>query len=402
MNAKKRKSSKPVSSAAGAFAQFVKYYTFHQGPVPKPSDLTNLTFWAGAGFSKSWDSRAPVGNELFTLKRKSLEDVLDYTVLDRMLGTRGNLTPEDLRQLVYQLDMYEKYPDVRSRYIDPQNIPIIRAGLRAAVMNRYEEIAPINYRDDETNKFLLPSVTPDQKRILAFFDTLRRCSDGSNFFAEGIRVHFATTNYDYVIETILDNIVGYDDSFYLYTYRGITPSEIVGFNPRVVTHQHWLVDHLLKLNGGFEILRTGERYLLNYGRRERDKIIEQPPVLMLASREQDYTDPYFKAVFPKAVRLMRDSRVLVLVGYSLPDDDALMRFILRQFAEEPEDGKGKCIFYIDLLDREKKLERLKSVFPSIETYRVPQVYTFEGSFAAFAAEALQAISAQGVLVSEFG
>lgn len=372
--------------------ELVKHYTYRQGPNPESVDLTNFTFWAGAGFSKSWDAQAPVGSELFTLKQKSLEGVLDLSALDRLLGLGGDLSPEDLRQLVYQLDMYEKYPDVCSRYIDVQNIQIIRAGLRAAVMKRYEDIATINYRDEVTNKFPLSSPTTSQRDILAFFDYLRRCSDGSNFFAEGIRVHFATTNYDYVIETILDNIVGADDSLYLYTYRGFTPAQIVNFEPRIVTHQHWLVDHLLKLNGGFEILRSGDRYTLNYGKRTRDEMIEQPPVLMLASREQDYTDPYFRTIFPKAVRLMRDSRVLILVGYSLPDDDALMRFIIRQFAEEPEDGKGKVIFYIDRLDRQTKLERLKSVFPSIESYEIPRVFTFEGSFADFAAECLQLLS----------
>jgi hypothetical protein len=292
---------------------------------------------------------------------------------------------------------YSEYPDVCSRYIDPQNIQIIRAGLRAAVMKRYEEIAPINYRDEVTNKFLIPSATPQQKSILQFFDFLRRCSDGSNHFAEGVRFHFATTNYDYVIETILDNIIGSDDSLYLYSYRGFTPSEIVGFSPSVVTHQHWLVDHLLKLNGGFEILRTADRYRLDYGKRSLEEIIDQPPVLMLASREQDYTDPYFRTIFPKAVRLMRDSRVLVLVGYSLPDDDALMRFILRQFAEEPEDGRGKYLFYVDPLDKDTKMARLKSVFPSIGSYDVPRVFTFEGSFADFAAECSTALSQQGML-----
>ncbi len=389
------KSSTPkasLSDAAKAFAALVKRYTYRQGEDSESVDLTNFTFWAGAGFSKSWDLKAPVGNELFTLKQKSLEGVLEFSSLERMLGLGGDLSPEDLRQLVYQLDMYEKYPDVCSRYIDVQNIQIIRAGLRAAVMKRYEEITTINYRDEVTNKFPLSSPTSSQRDILSFFDYLRRCSDGSNSFAEGIRVHFATTNYDYVIETILDNTVGPDDSLYLYTYRGFTPSEIVNFSPRIVTHQHWLVDHLLKLNGGFEILRSGDRYMLNYGRRTRDEMIEQPPVLMLASREQDYTDPYFRAIFPKAVRLMRDSRVLILVGYSLPDDDALMRFIIRQFAEEPEDGKGKVIFYIDRLDKDTKLERLKSVFPSIESYEVPRVFTFEGSFADFAAECLQMLS----------
>jgi SIR2-like domain len=259
--------------------------------------------------------------------------------------------------------------------------------------------APVAVRNLRLHR-ALQKFMRNQQRLHGFarvFDYLRRCADGSNFFAEGIRVHFATTNYDYVIETILDNIIGPDDSHYLYTYRGFTPSEIVGFSSRIVTHQHWLVDHLLKLNGGFEILRTAEKYQLHHGKRTRDEIIEQPPVVMLPSREQDYTDQYFRTIFPKAVRLMRDSRVLVLVGYSLPEDDALMRFIIRQFAEEPEDGRGKYLFYVDLLDRGFKMERLHSVFPSIKEFEVPIVFTFEGSFADFAAECLEALSQKPAL-----
>jgi hypothetical protein len=37
--------------------------------------------------------------------------------------------------------------------------------------------------------------------------------------------------------------------------------------------------------------------------------------------------------------------MLVIVGYSLPPDDALIRFFIRQFAEEQEDGHGKVVFY---------------------------------------------------------
>jgi len=71
---------------------------------------------------------------------------------------------------------------------------------------------------------------------------------------------------------------------------------------------------------------------------------------------------------------MRDTRVLVIVGYSLPEDDALMRFIIRQFAEEPEDGREKVIFYIDRLPQEQKLQRLRSIFPSMDR-DVPLVVT---------------------------
>ena len=109
---------------------------------------------------------------------------------------------------------------------------------------------------------------------------------------------------------------------------------------------------------------------------------------MLPSREQDYTDPYFRTIFPKAVRLLRETLVLVLVGYSLPDDDALVRFILRQFAEEAEDGRDKVIFYISPTKDKAKRAALSQVFPAISDIGVPEVFTYQGGFDAFAAECL--------------
>ena len=89
---------------------------------------------------------------------------------------------------------------------------------------------------------------------------------------------------------------------------------------------------------------------------------------------------------------MRDTRILVLVGYSLPEDDALMRFIVRQFAEEAEDGREKVIFYVDPLPEVEKLSALRAVFPSIEQRSgAPTVFTYEGAFADFAAECVSQI-----------
>ena len=120
-------------------------------------------------------------------------------------------------------------------------------------------------------------------------------------------------------------------------------------------HDHELTWHLLKINGGFEILQSRENYLLDYSYRKPNDIFKDPPpVLMLPSREQNYDDPYFRTIFPKAVRLLRETKILILVGYSLPEDDALIRFILRQFAEAPEDGRGKHIFYIEPCIDQKK------------------------------------------------
>ena len=355
--------------------------------------LTDFTFWAGAGFSKSWDPDAPDGNELFTFDASKLEGLTDLDGFSRLFGLKDDDIKklDDVRQIVYQLDMYERYSDVCSRYMDPQNINVFRAALRAAVVRGYDKFARLNYFDSQAQKFPLASSSSQQKSILSLFAYIHRCVDGSEYFSEGIRCHFATTNYDYVIETILDNILAPDDSLFLYTYRGFTPSRISEFRNPVLTHQHGLTKHLIKLNGGFEILRENDRYVLDYSNRSQEQITNKPPIIMLPSREQDYSDPYFRTIFPKVVRLMRDTKVLVLVGYSLPPDDALMRFILRQFAEEPEDARHKVILYIDRVVDAAKLKRLQTVFPSIDEWNAPRLATYEGSFADFAAECVSLI-----------
>lgn len=387
--AKKRPEPEALE-AAQAFMDLVSHFSYQQGPQPTTKGLTNFTFFAGAGFSKSWDPKAPIGSELFKLKSDVIEQVADVGALARMFGLHAldEITPDQLRQIVYQIDMYERYPDVRSRYVDEQNLRMFRGALRAAVMDRYDKITNLNYFDTAISKFPLTSPTQRQLDILSFFRHLHSRIDGSQGLAEGVRTHFITTNYDFVVETILDNIIAPDDSLFLYTYRGFTPKQIINESNMAPVHEHWLVQHLLKINGGFEILRRGEDYVLNYSMRSPKEVESEPPILMLASREQDYSDPYFKTVFPKVVRLMRDTKVLVIVGYSLPQDDALIRFFLRQFAEEPEDGRGKFIFYIGPGTDQEKRTVLEEVFPSMKMAKAPHLITYNDGFDAFAAECL--------------
>ena len=374
--------------------RLVKEYSYQMGPNPAPGGLTNFTFFVGAGFSKSWDPKAPIGSELFTLEPTVIEQVASSSALHRMFGFDPSLeeiSPEQLRSINYQMDMYERYPDVRSRYVDEQNLDIFRGALRAAIVDRYEKLAKLNYFDYDAGKFPAKQLSSKQQNILRFFRHIFNRQDGSQPLVEGIRTQFITTNYDYVIETILDNVIELDDSLFLYTYRGFTPREIAKQANVSPMHEHWLVQHLLKINGGFEILRRGSSYVLDYSKRSSAEIMRDPPVLMLASREQDYTDPYFRTIFPKAVRLLRDTIVLVLVGYSLPEDDALIRFILRQFAEEAEDGRRKIIFYIGPGTDQKKQDVLYKVFPSMESLGVPRLVTYNGGFDDFAAECVQII-----------
>ncbi|MGY3427442.1 hypothetical protein ACVWZW_007946 [Bradyrhizobium sp. F1.13.4] len=95
------------------------------------------------------------------------------------------------------------------------------------------------------------------------------------------------------------------------------------------------------------------------------------------------------------MRLLHETTVLIIVGYSLPPDDALLRFVIRQFAEEAEDGREKIIFYIGPGADEDKKAVIEEVFPSRGTVGVPLLQTYNSGFDQFAAECVQLISADG-------
>ena len=390
-DSKKAKRAAVIDPAVQTFVEVVNALTYKNGPDPAPAPLRNLTFWVGAGFSKAWNAKFPTSAELFRISDREADRIADPGALARTFGIDifGGLDFDSVRALVYQLDMQARYPDVRSRYVDEQNIKAIRAALAAALVDRFIEITGMQPFDRGAAKFRIEHPTHEQSEIIAFFNDIEHRDDGSQDVVEGLRTHFISTNYDNVIETILDNIIGEDDSTFIYGYRGVSPTEIEGMRPAKVMHDHWLVRQLIKINGGFEVLRHGDGFVFNYENRTPAEITANPPVLMLPSREQDYSDSYFRAVFPKAVRLLRETTILVIVGYSLPDDDALMRFIIRQFAEEAEDGREKILFYIDPSDNATKRDKLETVFP-LRNGHYPTVVPFNGTFNAFVTQYLQA------------
>ncbi|TAE53737.1 MAG: hypothetical protein EAZ89_07175, partial [Bacteroidetes bacterium] len=96
---------------------------------------------------------------------------------------------------------------------------------------------------------------------------------------------------------------------------------------------------------------------------------------------QDYTGAYFQTIFPKAVRILQESQILVIVGYSLSDEDALIRLLLRQFAEENVDATEKALFFIDRMSESEQMEKLQSVFPYLGTSQNRyHIYPYSGDF----------------------
>ena len=376
------------ASAVAAFVDFVKAASYKGKSNSRIQRLHSLVFWTGAGFSKSWDERAPVGEQLFTLPENVLLDAWGLGAVRALLGTDevySTIPARALREVVYALDVQTRFPDVRGRFLDGPGIGRLRDILRRALSRRFEEIFPqplLVENDESVWKFSVDEPTEAQGEIVGFFRQLLEQADGSSSFAEGLRTNFISTNYDFVIETILDNIVGPDDSHLLYTYRGITPAEIVGVPLEPQYHDNWLVQTLIKINGGFELVADRDGYIFDYTEARREKT----PNIILPSREQVYSDPYFDEIFPKSVRLLREARALAIVGYSLPDDDALLRFILRQFAESGEDAVGKFVFYIDISERDAMRGRVEKLFPFLKPTGPLALHLYSGSFADFAVE----------------
>ena len=341
-------------------------------------DLVNFTFWCGAGFSKSWDAKYPTANDLFN----GSFDELHF--LPRFCLAHGvdpdNVSFDGIREIGYALELYGRHPELQGRYIDSELLRMLRRELNAWVRGRFNELVPLTYLSDTSFGLSPATLSASQRPVVRFFRCLFDKADGSAGLARGIRTNFLTTNYDFVIETVLDTVLGEDDSHFNYTYRGFTPTRVVGKPWAQFTHHHRLVQNLLKLNGGFEIRTEGAGYFLDYTSPTNSSLDDAQ--LILPSRSQEYASSYFANLFSKASRILRETAVLVVVGYSFPEEDALFRFLLRQFSESVEDAIRKWIFYVDVAPQK---DRLEQVFPFCVRNSASRLSIFHGTFADFAA-----------------
>ncbi len=371
-----------ANDAVTAFRDLVTKYSYKE---EGQNLLTNITFFVGAGFSKSWDRTSPTGNELFTFTKDFIEASASDIEVDELLTQPGYPTLEDtapakFKELVYNISMQLKYPGIRTRYMDESSLTIVLNEIKALVLKRFEEITAVPYYDEANGGFVLPTqMTPEQRSIIDFYAWLWTQKTGTEGTPRGIHFDFLSTNYDYLIEVILDNIVP-GERMLRNTYRGVTPVALCGRRNKNVVQDYWTVNTLLKINGGFEVVPTPTGYHFDYRQRSFDEVKLAPPELMLPSREQNYTSPYFSSIFPKAVRLLQESRILVIIGYSLSEDDALLRFLIRQFAEDLRDVYGKYIFYIGYEEPDVLVGRLQNCFRYLNYMDARNIYAYSGGF----------------------
>lgn len=354
------------SSSSKKFQELVKAVSYKNKDNVKLIGLTNMTFFLGAGFSKSWDCRYPTGQKLFSLDIDDMSD--DFTDFLLSIGYTDleNIEFNEFKEIAYQISMQKKYPSLRRRYIDEYNLEIIENEISSIITKRFNKLIPLNYIENSSKKLELEkSLNPNQKNIVSFFNWLVSHMTGDiDYIPEGLRINFITTNYDFLIESILDETLGADDTHLAYAYRGFTPKTTNKDKTPTTVHDHRLVKNLIKLNGGFEIFGADDNgFNVDYTKKTTTELNRNAPILILPNKEQDYTGKYFQTIFPKAVRTLQETKILVIVGYSIPEEDALIRLLLRQFAEENVDGTEKIIFFIDLMNEDEQIKKLESVFP---------------------------------------
>lgn len=356
-------------------------YKGKNGTIP----LSNITFFLGAGFSKAWDNNYPLGADLFKFDELAFHkrcEPLGEFIRQCGFDPNAHISMDIFSECYYKLEMLKKYPDIRPRYIDEQTIKIIDNEFKFVVWEALNKKVKINYSNDDNLFF--GKINNNQSEIIMFFARLYEQLDGSQLVPEGLRANFITTNYDFVLEGILDEYYRYfEDYQLLHNYRGFTPLKINGKNNLKPLHDHWLVNNLFKINGGIEIYQNSKSFNIDYREPNHKDVLFNPPEIILPSKEQNYTSKYFKSIFSKITRLLQESKILIIIGYSFPKEDALLRFILRHFAEDDRDMISKLILYIDIGEESSLLKKVSSICPS-EMFLQNRVLVFNKGFVRFA------------------
>lgn len=197
-----------------AFVEIIEGASHKFKPFGQFVPLTNICFFLGAGFSKSWDKNFPTGAELFSFNQYDITDEL-FEFIDN-IGYTGvrKFDISIFKDIAYQLSMQRKYPSIRSRYIDLYNIKVVENEINAIIVKRFKELATINYIKNFNEKLTLSTTqSPEQQNIIKFFRWINdQVTGDSTGIPEGLRPHYITTNYDFLIESIHDEMLGPQDT----------------------------------------------------------------------------------------------------------------------------------------------------------------------------------------------
>lgn len=343
-------------------------YIYH----PDRIGYKDVVLWTGAGFSMEWDTGLPSGNTIFDIPEFGDSNIRYY--LKTINGFSETYSDYDnIKMAMYKLQVQRDFPELQNTYVDKQLSLMLQ---QEVIRNVYKKISPHLWN---TTKSLR------KQKISGFMEYLASQLTYNGGKVTGYRLNILSTNYDFCIENAFKDVVLQDDDEKLYLYRGFTPASYNGICDPVIQTSSDPHNTLIKLNGGFEIIRNGEQYCIETRNSFLDDYyadLTKKKCIILPSLQQDYRDEYFRMIFPKAVEILRRAKVLIFIGTSLPDEDYLFKHLLSHYFDEETDIYTKMIVYIGYAKKKKEQDRIKErvlkVFPQLSRNKERLFFWFDG------------------------
>ena len=266
------------------------------------------------------------------------------------------MTQDELKEVTSFLDLCTQHEFLRGNLMDHYSPQRLKADLAEGIKDYFRTIHYINdLKEAATGRLPVKSrKSPHRRPMIKLLTQLLhdRCEDTQD--NAGLDLCFVTTNYDYCVESWIQES---DEEFSLEElYRGFTPSHINGEenNQYLMAVPYGL--RLFKLNGGFEITESPSGFAIDY------RLHKPSSVMMLPSSHQDYGTEYFQCVLGKAAAAFREADLLLFVGYSFPPEDVLIRRLTALFGDSQRPGRKKQLIAICRSGSQQLKYRLTQIF----------------------------------------
>lgn len=341
----------------------------------------NVVFFTGAGFSKAWDEKYPVGLQLFSIddfnslkleynffqvaddlkigqpKKDESYKLNTYETAKEKADAKWKSDSDYIKkcydyfqEIKFSFDIFKRYPSLMPICLNTSLIIALENEMKSFIKKRF-----VHFVGEE--EFTIGTEHgPNKQSFIKFFESIH---------GKTANLSFISTNYDLVIEKIISGF-----SHKVTLNRGVID------NPQFKeVNWHRKKIDLYKINGGFEIFQgINEQFYINHADINEENIAH----IILPSKEQNYDDKYFKSVFIKSASALRSADVLVFVGYSLPVEDHTIQFLLKNFSDSSNKNKEVVILSRDFTDAQLIKEKAQVLFPDLS--EKDAIHAFDGSF----------------------
>ncbi|MEY0430379.1 SIR2 family protein [Providencia rettgeri] len=317
-----------------------------------------VCIFLGAGFSMAWDRNYPSSDKVFTIGKSEADEHKEHHPFFSLskdfnidwVDDKNKDNSEPFKLFKYNIDIYKRYPSLLPSHLDGHTVSMLEDDVKIYIKNKFKEMV-----GEDNFCFKINALSDTQNHIVDFFEEMQKLES----------LDIITTNYDVVIDNILNRLKG---------KRSIIRGVPVFIDGKHKCPQSGGIG-LYKLNGGFEVIEDGNKFRIDYDSILNEKVA---PNIILPSKEQNYSDKYFKNVFIKSSSQLRNADIIIFIGYSFPKEDLIINFLLKSFLDSTNKDKEIIIMSRNSDSAKKYREKAISIFK--ELYEIGALHYLDASF----------------------